>query len=99
MDLLRACDVVESKLGYGIVADCIANGTALLFPPRQGFREDELTRERAPAFMRLREIPPADYESGAWSAPLRSLLESPAPPGAPATDGAEVCAALLSRWL
>jgi L-arabinokinase len=39
-DLLGASDVVLTKLGYGIVADCIANRVPLLYVPRGGFREE-----------------------------------------------------------
>ena len=38
-DLVLACDVVLSKPGYGIVSECIANQSAFLHLPRQGFAE------------------------------------------------------------
>jgi len=38
-DLVASVDVVVSKLGYGIVGECLGGGTAILFPPRPGFAE------------------------------------------------------------
>jgi hypothetical protein len=58
-DVLRACDVVLGKMGYGLVAECVASGTALLWPRRTGFREDEVTERDGPRFMRMRELPAA----------------------------------------
>ena len=55
-DLLAASDVVISKLGYGMVAACVANGTSLLFPTRSGFREDIALRQGAQRYLRSYEI-------------------------------------------
>lgn len=38
-DILASVDVVISKAGYGTVAECLAGGTPLIFPPRTGFAE------------------------------------------------------------
>ncbi len=38
-DLVAAADVVVSKPGYGIVSECIANGTPLLYTSRGRFVE------------------------------------------------------------
>jgi predicted glycosyltransferase len=35
-DLLVVSDVVVSKLGCGTIAECIAAGTRLVWPPRRG---------------------------------------------------------------
>ena len=45
-DLVGAVDVVASKPGYGIISDCAANATALLYTDRGRFCEyDVLVRE------------------------------------------------------
>ncbi len=41
-DLVAAADVVVSKPGYGIVSECVANGTALLYTSRGRFIEYDL---------------------------------------------------------
>jgi hypothetical protein len=41
-DVLASCDVVIAKLGFSMVAECIAARKPLLYPPRQGFREESL---------------------------------------------------------
>ena len=38
-DLVRASDAILSKPGYGIVAECIANGTSLVYTSRGRFAE------------------------------------------------------------
>ena len=91
-DVLRACNVVVGKMGYGLVAECIASGVALLWPRRTGFREDEVTERDGPRVMRMLELPRADFEAGRWAEHLLAAAGLPPPPEAMRTDGAEVCA-------
>ena len=95
VDMLAVCDVAVTKLGYGIVADCIAAQTALLWPRRTGFREDEITSVEAAKYTRMREIPVADFLSGNWASHLRSLLAQPKPTARMDAGGAEFCAEAL----
>lgn len=99
-ELVAASDVVVAKLGYGIVAECIAAGTALLYPPRQMFREDELTAAALPAHVRASAMPEGDYRVGHWGPHVEGLLARPKPVLDVRTDGAEVCAEVLlsGRW-
>jgi hypothetical protein len=98
-DVLSVCDAVVSKLGYGILADSIACGVALLYPPRQGFREDEISRRQCPRYLRMRELPQEDFVAGHWDEHLRSLLAQPKPPESLATNGAEVVAGRLLEFV
>ena len=98
-DVLAACDAAVSKVGYGIVSDCIANGVALLHPPRQGFREDAITVREAPAHARMRGMPVADFESGAWAAHLGALLGQPRPSGVMSVNGAALIAGRIVERL
>jgi len=96
-DILGACEVAISKLGYGILSDCIANETALLYPPRIGFREDEISQRVCPRYMRMREISGADFETGNWRGELMALLrQAPAPESIP-INGDQVIAGLVSE--
>jgi hypothetical protein len=95
--VLAACDVVVAKLGYGILSDCIANGVALLFPPRTGFREDEVSRAVCPRYTRMRELPAGDFNVGRWGAHLGALFAQPRAPDTMRTDGDQVVAQFISR--
>jgi hypothetical protein len=94
-DLVRAVDVVVSKPGYGIISECIANGTALLYTSRGRFLEyDVLTREM-PRWLRARFIDHDELFAGDLHGPLEALLAQPPPPERPRVDGAEVAARQL----
>ena len=41
-DLLRSCDAVISKPGYGIVVEAACNGTALIYVPRHDWPEQDI---------------------------------------------------------
>ncbi len=94
-DLVRASDAVVSKLGYGTIAECAVNGSALLYPPRTGFREEPLLEAAAARYLRARQIPLADFESGNWAPHLQALLAMPAPAEGLDANGAEVCARII----
>ncbi|MEW6323476.1 MAG: hypothetical protein AB1635_20595 [Acidobacteriota bacterium] len=91
-DLVRAVDVVVTKPGYGIVAECIANDTALLYTSRGAFVEYEVLVREMPRYLRAGFIPQPDLLGGRWGPYLDALLALPAPAERPALDGAEVVA-------
>ncbi len=94
-DLVRASDAVVSKLGYGTLGECAANGSAILYPPRTAFREEPVLEAAAARYLRARQIPMPDFESGNWAPHLRKLLAMPAPVETLETNGADVCARIL----
>lgn len=94
-DLLRAADVVVSKIGYSIAAECIAEGKRLLFPPRDGFREEGVLLPQAQPYLVARPIPRSDWSRGDWKEHLHAILQAAAPSESLPTDGAEQCASLL----
>lgn len=96
-DLVRAVDVVVSKPGYGIVSECLANDTALLYTSRGHFVEYDVLVAAMPRFLRAAFIDQADLFAGRWGPHLDRLLAQPAPPEQPATNGAEVAAGLLEK--
>ena len=97
-DLTSVSDVVVSKLGYGIVADCIAARTRLLWPRRKNFREDELTEAGSRRYTTHREIPTKDFYEGKWNEHLEALLAQPMPTERPTFDGPEVAAKVINEW-
>jgi L-arabinokinase len=98
-DLLAASDIAVSKLGYGMIADCIAAGTRLVWPPRVGFREDEVTKVEAAKYMRMKEMEAEAFAAGEWGPALRAAMELPEPAETMPLDGADACAAALAGWV
>jgi hypothetical protein len=94
-DLVRAVDVVITKPGYGIIAECLANHTALLYTSRGDFIEYDVLTAAMPRFLRAAFLDHADLFSGAWQPHLDALLAQPPPPEQPRVDGADVAALLL----
>ena len=87
-DLVAAADVVVSKPGYGIVSECLANGTALLYTSRGRFVEHDLFVEQMPRILRCRYLSQEDLLAGHWAEAIEVLLAQPAAPDVPAVNGA-----------
>jgi L-arabinokinase len=98
-DLVRAVDVVISKPGYGIISDCIASGTAMLYTSRGRFAEYEVLVSEMPRYLRCRFIEIEDLRQGRWRAALDGLMALPQPSEAPRTDGAAVVAEMIGELL
>lgn len=96
-DLVAAVDVVVTKPGYGIISECVANGTAMLYTSRGQFPEYDIMVAEMPRVLRCAYLDQASLLAGRWRAALDALLASLPPPEYPPTDGAEVAADRLSR--
>ena len=94
-DLVRAVDVVVTKPGYGIVSECLANNTALLYTSRGDFREYPVLVSAMRQFLRCAFIDHDDLFAGRWQSHLDALLAQPAPPSSPPVNGADVAADIL----
>jgi UDP:flavonoid glycosyltransferase YjiC (YdhE family) len=88
-DLVRAADVVVTKPGYGIISECIANDTAILYTSRGDFREYDILVREMPKYLRAQFIGQEDLLAGRWAPPLEKLLSSPKPARTPDTNGAQ----------
>lgn len=93
-DLVGAVDAVMTKPGYGIVAECIANGTPIVYTSRGRFAEYEVLVAGIEAHLANAFIDPADLRAGRWHAALERVWSMPSPPP-PAIDGAAAVAELL----
>jgi hypothetical protein len=93
-DLVSAVDIVLTKPGYGIVSECIANGTRLLYTSRGRFREYDVFVEEMPGALPCHFISREDLAAGRWQDATARLLALPAVP-APPTNGASVAAERL----
>jgi L-arabinokinase len=91
-DLVAAADVVVTRPGYGIVSECVANDTALLYTSRGRFIEYDLFVAEMPRILRCRHISQEDLFAGRWADAIDALIAQPAPPERPAVNGADVAA-------
>jgi L-arabinokinase len=91
-DLVAAADVVVSKPGYGIVSECVANDTALLYTSRGRFIEYDLFVTEMPRIMRCRYMSQDDLFAGRWADAIDALMAQPAPPERPAVNGSDIAA-------
>jgi hypothetical protein len=91
-DLVAAADVVVSKPGYGIVSECIANGTPFLYTSRGRFVEYDVFVAGMPRVLRCRYLDRSDLLAGRWAGAVRALLAQPSPPETARVDGALVAA-------
>jgi L-arabinokinase len=98
-DLVRASDVVISKPGYGIVSDCVASDTALLYTSRGNFPEYEVLVGEMPRLLRCRFLKPGDFSAGRWKEGLEEVVSAAAPPVRPDVGGADVAARMIADYL
>jgi L-arabinokinase len=94
-DLVAAADVVVSKPGYGIVSECAANGTALLYTSRGPFAEYDIMLAEMPRLLRCRYLAQQDLVAGRWREAIEALLAQPLPAERPRVDGAAVAADMI----
>ena len=98
-DLVRAVDVVVSKPGYGIIAECVANDTALVYTSRGDFPEFDVLVRAMPGLIRSAFISHDDLFAGAWQAAITEALSADRPSSALRVDGARVVADVLADRL
>ena len=91
-DLVAAADVVVSKPGYGIVSECIANGTPLLYTSRGRFVEYDVFVAGMPRVLRCRYLDRDGPARGPMGGAVRALLAQLPPPETARVDGAQVAA-------
>jgi hypothetical protein len=97
-DLVAAVDVVATKPGYGIIAECAAHGTALLYTSRGHFVEYEVLVQEMPRYVRSQFIPQDALFAGDWRPYLEELLSQDRPEPADVT-GAAIAADLILEQL
>ena len=97
-DLVAAADVVLTKPGYGIIAECAANDTAVVYTSRGDFAEYAVLVAAMPTLLRCAYLEQDDLYAGRWLPTVRRVLNQPAV-GRPRCDGAQVVARHLERYL
>ncbi len=94
-DLIRAADVVLTKPGYGIFAECMAQGTPVAYAHRDGFREAPLLERYIRRRWPSAALRPEQLADGSWTEPTLALAGADCPE-VPA-DGAEQAARIIQR--
>jgi L-arabinokinase len=98
-DIVAAVDVVATKPGYGIIAECVANDTAMIYTSRGRFVEYEVLVREMPKYLRTAFISNEDLYAGRSQEALDAVVAQPDPPVRPRVDGAEVVARRLVERL
>jgi hypothetical protein len=94
-DLVGASDVVLTKPGYGIISECIANNTAVVYTDRGQFAEYPVLQREMPKYLRCTYLDQPSLFAGRWRAALDAAINAPPPSGHPATDGADLIADMI----
>jgi L-arabinokinase len=98
-DLVVAAEAVVTKPGYGIVSECIANDSAILYTSRGHFPEYDVLVDEMAKHARTAYISHEDLFAGKWETHLDKLLAQPKPKKKPELNGAEVAADILLKAL
>ncbi|MBI1322615.1 hypothetical protein GC170_05455 [bacterium] len=95
-DLLASCDAAVVKAGYGAVAEAMAAGTPVIYPPRSGFVEFEYLDQALRAWPGGIPVSEHDFETLSLEAPLTSAVSCRAHPPDVPVDGAARIARILA---
>lgn len=98
-DLVGAVDALIGKPGYGIVAECIANRTPMLYTPRGRFAEYECLVDGIRAHLAHAELSNADLYAGRWADALERVWSQAIPTPTIGIDGASVVSAVLDAMI
>jgi hypothetical protein len=95
-DLAASSDLVVSKIGYATVAECMLNGTPLLYLPRADFAEYAVLKRGVDDWGFGHCLDAGDYRALRWDAVLARVPLRGAVPRVPA-NGAGECARALEE--
>ncbi len=96
-ELVQAADVVISKPGYGIVSECLANRTPLLFTSREDFREYDVLAEGILKMKAGVFLPQTDFFAGRWASALKTVPDLQGKWVQPSVTGAEEAASIILK--
>ena len=97
-DLVAAADVVLTKPGYGIIAECAVNETALVYTSRGDFAEYPVLVAAMPTLLRCAYLDQEDLYAGRWMPAVQRALAQPRV-ARPRCDGAAVIARHLTHYV
>lgn len=98
-DVVAAVDGVITKPGYGIVSDCLAHGTPVIYTDRGFFPEYDILVQEMGKQLSTVYLSSPDFYAGRWQAAIQALEKLPRVTPALPCNGAEVCAETILRYL
>jgi hypothetical protein len=98
-DLVAAVDVVMTKPGYGIIAECISTGTPIVYTSRGTFREYDVLVDAMPRYLRTAFLSQTDLFAGRWQHAIERALTQSEPPESLSTTGSQTVAGHITSML
>ena len=98
-DVVAASDAVVTKPGYGILSECLANRTPIVYTSRDDFVEYPILASAIKKSMPHQFIPRPKLFSGNWGATLERLWRQPRRWKKIAVNGAAVAAKIICEAL
>ncbi len=97
-DLIASAEVMVSKIGYATVAECLINGTPLIFLPREHFVEYPFLESEVLRRGYGHKLPSEDYYALRWDGALERGLSRPRPRPLD-SHGARLCARAIEDFI
>jgi len=97
-DLVNAADLVVTKPGYGILSECIANRTKMLYTSRGDFREYPILVEGVEKHLPSAFITQEKLKTGDFKDELFQLLNKPDIFTPLPINGGETAAEIIGEW-
>jgi hypothetical protein len=91
-------DLVISKLGYGIVSECISGKSPLMYLPRYDFAEYDILKNAISPVLPTYIMPKDDFLEGKWYKHVAAFLSQQFEWPDFRTDGAEVAAEIILSY-
>lgn len=95
VDVVAGMDAVITKPGYGIVSDCLASGTPMIYCDRGPFPEYEILVREMKKNLSVVYLGSDELYRGAWESAVEELEAMPRQTGSMRMDGAQVCTDLI----
>lgn len=96
-NILASMDVVVTKPGFGIVSECIANDTPIIYTDRENFLEYPILVEGIEKYCRHTFIPGSELYAGELGRALEAIESAPFPTEQIPRGGAEIAAQHILR--
>jgi len=95
-DVIGAVDAVVTKPGYGIVTDCLAAGTPLVYTERGDFPEYQVMVRELPGLLACVHVGNEAVRAGRLAGPVHRAIALPRPPAPDLEGGARAAAHVLA---
>ena len=98
-DAVASCDVLMSKVGFGVVSDCVTQQKPMVYVPRDDFPESPHLETWIRQHLAWSRLEASDFYAGTWELALQQALTLPIPPRRLEVDGAARVAELVLEYL